>query len=59
MLYVGAGNSLVLPTKEGAFVDADYAAPLSGMVGVDTTGERLMVRVGEAWFYVDLTPVAP
>jgi hypothetical protein len=44
-----------LPTKAGAFTDADFADPVNGLQGLDTTNHRLYMRSGGTWRYVALT----
>lgn len=46
-------------TKAGALNDTDidsaYTGPTSGLIGVDTTNNRLYVKVGTVWRWVALT----
>ena len=43
-------------TAAGAVSDDDFpATPDDGMMGVDTTNDRLYIRVGGTWMYAALT----
>jgi len=40
---------LVVRTKAGAPTDADFTSPVDGLVAVDTTNNKIYVRIGGAW----------
>jgi hypothetical protein len=48
-------DGVVTRVKAGIPVDADFDAPKSGLIAVDTTNRRLYVRVGATWRYAPLT----
>ena len=41
--------------KAGAPTDADFANPVSGLIVLDTTNERIYFRSGSTWKYAALT----
>lgn len=50
------GDGLVTKTVTGVVADASFSvAPISGTLAVDTTNNRLYVRVGSTWRFVALT----
>lgn len=42
-------------TKAGIPADTDFAAPVDGLLALDSTDSRLYVRKGGAWHYAGLT----
>lgn len=48
-------NGIVTYTKAGAPVDGDFTTAQDGMVVVDTTNNRIYVRIGGVWKYAALT----
>lgn len=46
---------LIVYHKAGVPTDADFANPVSGLIVIDTTDNRLYVRSGSAWKYAALT----
>lgn len=49
MRNVFVGGGLMIFTKAGAVSDADFTNPADGMIGYDTTGLQLYIRVGGTW----------
>ncbi len=48
-------NGVVTKVKAGAPIDGDFNNPQSGMIAVDTTNNRIYVRVGTTWRFAALT----
>lgn len=55
--YTGAATmgGLVTSTKSGTPADADFQAVYAGLICVDSSANKLWVRVGTTWRYVTLT----
>ncbi len=49
------GAALTMTLHAGAVSDSDFVSPTSGNFGIDTTNNRLYVRVGSTWRYVEVT----
>jgi hypothetical protein len=41
--------------KAGVPVDADFTSPVDGMLAVDTSANKIMVRIGGVWKGVVVT----
>jgi hypothetical protein len=51
-----ATDSVTIKAKAGAPVDADFAStPANGTLAVDTTNNKLYVRIGGVWRGVTVT----
>jgi hypothetical protein len=47
--FVAVGG-VVLPTKSGTFADGDFANPVDGLIGVNTSTNKLEFRSGGSWY---------
>jgi hypothetical protein len=45
----GHFSGVAIPIKAGAFADTDYQTPIDGLVGYDSTANKLNIRVGGVW----------
>jgi len=47
-----SADGVVLPTKAGSFSDADFANPVDGLIGIDTSNNAICFRSGGSWYNV-------
>lgn len=51
--FNGAADGVVMFSKAGTISDADYTTDTTGLIGIDTSNDRLYYRIGAAdWSYV-------
>ena len=51
--FNGSADGVVNFTKAGAITDADFTTDTTGLIGIDTTNDRIYYRIGAAdWSFV-------